>query len=347
MSFQKAVKSKSKLKCALIGPSGSGKTWGALLIAKGMGGKVGFIDTENGSASLYADHFDFDVNEISPPFTPEKYMNAIKEAEKANFHTLIIDSLSHAWAGTGGILDILDVKTKGKAGGNSFAAWKDVTPIQNKLIDTILQSKLHIIVAMRTKTHYDIQKDEKTGKSKPVKLGLAPVQRAESEYDFTLVLDVNQNHYASQSKDRTHLFADDFIITEETGIKLMDWLNSGVDIIEKPIVGEPVKKPPQAATPEQSFEDLVTEVEELAVTAKSLGIIDDKRIQAWFDAANAQQWAEMTTKRLEVYKRNLSVNISDYRLANPEMKEAIGALTEAFDGKLTAVKPEEVENVEA
>ena len=344
MSFQKAVKSKSKLKCAIIGPTGSGKTWGALLIAKGIGGKVGFIDTENGSASLYADDFDFDVNELSPPFTPEKYITAIKEAEKANFTTLIIDSLSHAWAGAGGILDILDAKSKAKVNGSSFMAWKDVTPIQNKLIDTILQSKLHIIVGMRTKTHYDIQKDEKTGKPKPVKVGLAPVQRADLEYEFTLVLETNQNHYSFASKDRTHLFPDDFIITEDTGIKLMDWLNSGTDIVEKPIVEEPVKKPPQAPIPAQSFEDLVTEVEELAATAKSLGIIDDKRIQVWFDAANAQQWSEMPTKRIEVYKRQLSVIISDYKLANPEMKEAISTVTEAFDGKLTVVKTEEVSN---
>lgn len=226
-AFQKAERRKAKLRLALCGPSGSGKTYSALKIAKGMGGKIALIDTENGSGQLYCDIADYDVAEIAPPFTVDKYIGAIKEAEAAGYDVLIIDSLSHAWSKEGGILDEVDKRS----GENAFTSgWREATPMHNKLIDTILQSSIHTIVTMRAKTAYELEKDEK-GKVIPVKKGMAPEQRAGLEYEFTVVLDMdNARHTATSGKDRTRLFDGQCLIPDEnTGVTLMQWLNTGIE----------------------------------------------------------------------------------------------------------------------
>lgn len=234
--FRTAERKRSKLRLALSGVSGSGKTYTALKIAKGIGGKIAMIDTENGSGELYSctDGIpEYDVVQLSPPFSPDRYINIIKEAEKSGYTTLIIDSLSHAWAGEGGVLDLLDKYTKSSKTHNSFMAWKDVTPQQNKLIDAILRSSIHIIATMRSKSAYQLV--ENNGKSKPVKLGLAPIQREGVDYEFTVVLDLSvDGHVACASKDRTGIFDGKFFIPDEdTGKKLLEWLNTGADIFHE------------------------------------------------------------------------------------------------------------------
>lgn len=229
--FTKATRKKSKLRLALCGTSGSGKTYSALLVAKGLGGKCAVIDTENGSASLYEGVTDYDVCEIAPPYTVEKYIAAIHEAEKEGYNVLIIDSLSHAWAGQGGLLEEVDKKTAASRSKNSYTAWRDVTPLHNKLVDTILQSPMHIIVTMRTKTAYEINKND-NGKTEITKVGLAPIQRDGLEYEFTVVLDLeNSKHMATAGKDRTGIFdGKAFVANEETGQQLLEWLEKGADI---------------------------------------------------------------------------------------------------------------------
>lgn len=231
--FQKAERRKAKLRLALCGPSGSGKTFSALKIAKGLtagipgGGKIALIDTENGSGQLYCDIANYDVAEIAPPFSVEKYIGAIKGAEEAGYDVLIIDSLSHAWSKAGGILD--EVNKRG--GKNSFTnGWRDATPLHDKFIDTILQSSIHIIATMRAKTAYEMEKDDK-GKIVPVKKGMEPVQRSGLEYEFTVVLDMdNERHTATSGKDRTRLFDGKcFVPDENTGIELMQWLGMGIE----------------------------------------------------------------------------------------------------------------------
>lgn len=226
--FRKAERRKAKLRLGLCGPSGSGKTKSSLLIAKGIGERIAFIDTENGSGDLYSNLFDYDILTLKH-YAPEHYIKAIKEAEKLNYEVLIIDSLTHAWSGEGGVLSMVDNATHSSNSKNSYYAWRNVTPQHNLLVETILKSNLHIIVTMRTKTSYEIQTDEK-GKSKPVKIGLAPIQREGMDYEFTTVLDLSiEGHVATASKDRTELFDGKFEIpTIETGIKLKDWLNNGI-----------------------------------------------------------------------------------------------------------------------
>lgn len=224
--FRKAEKRKAKLRMALIGPSGSGKTYSSLLIAKGLGGSIAMIDTEQGSGELYADLGEYDVARMSPPYSPQKYVQTIKEAEKAGYAVLIIDSLTHAWSGQGGLLEEVDKRKASQK--NQFTAWRDVTPMHNALVDAILQSGCHIIATMRSKTAYEFQKDDK-GQLRPVKIGLAPVQRDGMEYEFTVVMDLeNEKHMASSTKDRTSLFDGQYFIPGmETGQALRQWLESG------------------------------------------------------------------------------------------------------------------------
>ncbi|PHM22971.1 ATP-binding protein [Xenorhabdus ehlersii] len=229
MKFAKAMRKQAKLRLALTGPSGSGKTYGALIIARGLGGTTAVIDTEKGSASLYSDRFNFDVLELAPPFTPERFIEAISAAQDAGYDNLIIDSITHEWSGTGGCLEILDGLAKAKYRGNTWSAWSDITPRHNKFLDAILRSDMNIIATMRSKTE-TAQVDNGSGKKRVDKLGMKSEQRDGVEYEFTTVLDLNhETHTATASKDRTGLFsnADFTVIDENTGKRLTDWLNDG------------------------------------------------------------------------------------------------------------------------
>jgi len=222
--FQKATKRQSKLRLGIAGPSGSGKTYSALLVAQGLGGKIAVIDTERGSASLYSDEFDFDVCEIVPPYTPRKYEDAINAAERAGYDVLIIDSLSHAWAGEGGLLEQVD-----DSGGGKFQAWAGATKQQNRLMGRIMSAGVHVIVTLRSKQAYALEVDSR-GKQQVKKMGMAVVQRDGVEYELTTVLSIGMDHVAdtgAAGKDRTGLFADPRILSKADGEALKAWLETG------------------------------------------------------------------------------------------------------------------------
>lgn len=229
MQFQKAQRRKAKLRLAITGPSGSGKTWGALLVGKGLGGKMAVIDTERGSASLYSHLADFDVLELTPPYTPERFIEAVKSAEKAGYDVLIIDSASHEWNGVGGCLELVDQVAAAKFKGNSWSAWNDVTPRHRAFLDALLRADMHVIATMRSKT--ETAQTEENGRKKVVKLGMKSEQRDGVEYEFTTVLDLtHEGHYAVASKDRTGLFrGDPKQLSEETSRELLEWLESGAE----------------------------------------------------------------------------------------------------------------------
>lgn len=221
--FKKAERKQAKLRLALAGPSGSGKTMSALLMAKGLGGRIAVIDTEHGSASLYADIADFDVLELHAPYSPERYAEAITAAEQAGYSVLIIDSYSHEWTGSGGCLESNEKLAHQKFKGNTWAAWNETTPRHRKLTDKILTSPLHIICTMRSKTE-TVQGEGK----KVIKLGMKSEQRDGTDYEFTVVLDITHDgHAAIASKDRTKLFDQPEVISEDTGRRLLAWLNDG------------------------------------------------------------------------------------------------------------------------
>lgn len=227
--FKKAERKQAKLRLALAGPSGSGKTYSALLLAQGIGGRIAVIDTEHGSASLYADIADFDTVELNAPYSPERYVEAITAAEQAGYNVLIIDSYSHEWTGSGGCLEANEKLAHQKFKGNTWAAWNETTPRHRRLTDKILTSSLHIICTMRSKTE-TVQGEGK----KILKLGMKSEQRDGTDYEFTVVLDLTHDgHTAMASKDRTKLFEEPELITAETGRRLLAWLNSGVSPEER------------------------------------------------------------------------------------------------------------------
>ena len=276
MAFRKAERRQAKLRLGLIGPSGSGKTYGALLVAQGIGGKIALIDTENGSGELYASLCEYDVCTITPPFTTDKYIAAIHDAEKMGYTTIIIDSLSHAWSAQGGILEQVDAR---KGRGNDFAAWRDVTPKHNQLVDAMLQSSCHVIATMRAKTSYDMEKDPQTGKIKPIKVGLAPIQREGMDYEFTVVLEIDQQkHMAVASKDRTSLFDGDvFKLSKETGEKLKDWLESGLPAESINSAANPQH---QSAPPMSPQEQAIRTLKNLLIKEEGLGL-KPKEVAGW------------------------------------------------------------------
>lgn len=224
--FKKAERKNAKLRLALAGPTGSGKTLGALLLAKGIGGRIAVADTENSSAELYEDVVEFEHANIQPPYTPEKFIDAIHAAEKAGFDTLILDSITHEWSGVGGCLEIVDKLSGTTFKGNSWGAWSQVTPRHRKFIDAMLQSSINIIVTMRSKMD-TVQVDAGNGKKKVEKVGMKAEQRDGIEYEFTTVLDLTHDNYAVRTKDRTRIFSEPMLLTEQAGILLKQWLNSG------------------------------------------------------------------------------------------------------------------------
>ena len=231
MEIRKATKAKTKLRIGLAGTSGSGKTYSALKLAHGMAdwSKICVIDTENGSADLYAGMGEYNVITLSAPFNPEKYIEAIQAAENAGMEVIIVDSVTHEWDGKGGLLEIQDQL------GGRFQDWRKVTPRHQLFIQAILQSKAHIITTVRKKQDYAMVQEN--GKAKVEKKGLKEIQREGFEYELTIAFDLQQNHLATTSKDRTSLFMDkpEFVISEETGKTLKTWANSGVGTPAKPI----------------------------------------------------------------------------------------------------------------
>lgn len=235
IQIKKAERKSVKIKLAITGPSGAGKTMGSLLLAKGLaaGGKVLIIDSEDGSSNLYADHklvgMDFDVIELDAPYTVTKYLQALQAGQDAGYDVIVIDSITHAWAGEGGLLD---KKTSlDSRGGNSFTNWASITKEQEQFKAKIIHSSSHVIVTMRSKQEYVVEANDK-GRSAPKKVGLAPIQRDGMEYEFTTVFDVSMDHSYQASKDRTGLF-DGRIekLGESTGKEIRDWLNSGAVIV--------------------------------------------------------------------------------------------------------------------
>jgi len=186
--------------------------------------KVGVIDTENGSADLYSHLGDFSVYELEPPFTPERYIEAIEAFEQSGIEVLIIDSVTHEWDGKGGLLEANERVAQTKFKGNTWSAWSVTTPRHQNFIEAITHSKLHIITTARSKTD-TVQVD---GKIK--KLGMKDIQREGFEYELTLAFNIDRDfHLATASKDRTGLFIDReaFEISEKTGEEIAEWNKSG------------------------------------------------------------------------------------------------------------------------
>lgn len=226
MQLRKATRKKAKIRLGLSAVSGGGKTYSAILIAKGLCGdlnKVAVIDTENCSADLYAHLGDFNVLPLTAPFTPERYIEAIKSCEKAGMEVIVIDSISHEWDGKGGCLEIVESL------GGKYQDWAKVTPRHSAFIESILHSPSHLITTVRRKQDYDMIRDG--NKVRVEKAGLREITREGFEYELTINLEMDTHHNAQASKDRTGLFMGRpaFVPSEKTGELIAAWCDQGDD----------------------------------------------------------------------------------------------------------------------
>jgi len=229
MRLEQAKRHQVKLRLGLSGASGFGKTYSALLLAFGITNdwtKIAVIDTENNSASLYSNLGGYNVLSLTEPYTPERYIEAIKTAEKASMEVIIIDSITHEWSGKGGCLQIHEQL------GGRFQDWAKISPRHQSFIDAILQSTGHVITTTRRKVDYSIDTAQ-NGRTKVVKHGTKEITREGFEYELTVNFElINDNHLVKASKDRTGLFMDkpEFIINKATGKRLLAWCNEGVSM---------------------------------------------------------------------------------------------------------------------
>lgn len=193
-TFEKAIKTKSKLRMALTGPAKSGKTYTALVLATALAddGRIGLIDTENRSSEKYADIFDFDIMVLENAH-PESFIAGIDMFEKAGHAVVIVDSLSHAWIGKRGVLKLHDDATAASRSKDSYISWRTITPLHRALIDKMQSANCHIIATMRSKMSY-LRDTDDHGKTTIRKVGLAPVQRQGMEYEFDILAEMRQDH---------------------------------------------------------------------------------------------------------------------------------------------------------
>ena len=306
IEIRKARRSSAKARVLVGGPSGAGKTYSGLLLAKGLGGRCVVIDTEQGSSDLYDGLHEFDVVDLAPPFTPERYVEAITACEEAGYDVIVIDSITHEWSGKGGCLELVDDIAKARYRGNTWSAYSEVTPRHRAFIDAMLRSRCHIIATARSKTE-TAQVDE-GGRKKVVKLGMKAETRDGVEYEFTTVLDlIHDGHYATATKDRTGLWAGDpQPVTVETGKRLAAWLAGAT----APVVPAPAPaKAPSAASPagkaqgpapagdaRRGWLDRVN----AATTVEELGRIGD-------DADEAESAGELTPTQRQRLDRQIAI----------------------------------------
>jgi AAA domain-containing protein len=258
LTFSRANKEQAKARIALTGPTGSGKTYTALVAATGLGERVAVIDTERGSASKYADEFTFDTLQLTS-FEPPALVEALAVAAHAGYEVLIIDSFSHFWSGSGGILEQVDNAAKRSGGGNSFAGWKEARPMERAMLDALLAYPGHVIVTMRTKTEYVVDTDER-GRKVPRKVGLKPEQREGIEYEFDIVGDLDQENTLVISKSRAKALSG--MVTRKPDARfaeaVLEWLDAG----------RPARTVPDyvaaATAPEATYEQLRALYEEVA-----------------------------------------------------------------------------------
>lgn len=323
MAFKTATKKKLKLRLGLCGPSGSGKTFTGLTIASGLvgpGGRIAVLDTEHRSAEKYADLFAFDVDYLSENCSPGEYVKKIVEAERAGFDCLFIDSLTHAWSGQGGALQMVDDAARRSKAGNSYTAWRDVTPEHNRLIEAMLKSKMHIIASMRVKTEY-ILEDAGNGKKAPRRVGMAPIQRDGMEYEFDVLCDMDPDHVLMVGKTRCAA-VDAMVVSKPSRDcdfvrRLNSWLDDGATATTtdsaEAVAAEPIPDPsgyqPKQLTAAElkaeAAKDRKSAVAAIIELQQKLGL-DNPALKELATQVNGRSVNDSTLEQMEILRRKLA-----------------------------------------
>ena len=226
LNIREAKRAGSRVIVGIAGPSGSGKTYTALKLAEGMVDdtrKIGFLDTENKRGSLYADILNgpFLIGDLYPPFSPQRYSDAIKEFQAAGVEVLVVDSVTHEWEGEGGCDDIAH------AGNGKMVNWKLGKKEHKKFMNTLLQCDMHIISCVRAR-----EKTSFTNPSKPVSLGIQPICEKNFMFEMTVSMmmwneGTVQEFIKMPEALRAAFGTGQGYIGGDTGRALINWVNSG------------------------------------------------------------------------------------------------------------------------
>lgn len=311
--IKRAEKTQQKIKAGLQGPSGSGKTKAAIFLALALAKasktgnqRVCLVDTENESASLYADLADFDTLPLSPPYTSKRIIAALKAVVAADYSAAVLDTMSHQW------IDLLARKEAVDArGGNQFSNWAPFTKEHEEFKAEILNLPIHFIATLRSKSKWLLEENAR-GKQAPKKVGMEAVQREGMEYELTLNFELGMDHLATVTKDRTGIFdgrqpfplidadRNESLIAPE----IIAWLSSGREL-------KPVAKPEPAAEDRASTLEevhvLVTLMQHEAISAEARA-----KIQAALDRG------EPPMSRVNKWTEQLRAKITESGAALPE-----------------------------
>jgi hypothetical protein len=198
-TFTKATKKAAKGRVALDGPSGSGKTYTSLMLATNLGERIAVIDTEHGSASKYADMFEFDTLHLDR-YSPLVLIEALGAAAAGGYDVVVIDSLSHFWMGTDGMLEQVDKAAK-RSGGHGMSGWKEMRPVERQMVESLLAYPGHVICTLRVKTDW-VEGEGRNGKRQMMKVGTKAEQREGLEYEFDLVASMDLSNELTVVKSR-------------------------------------------------------------------------------------------------------------------------------------------------
>lgn len=265
VKFAPATRAAAKARIALAGPSGSGKTYTGLALACRLADRVAVIDTERGSASKYAGLNGWAFDTIAPAsFSPQSLIEALAVAGGEGYGCVLVDSLSHYWMGVDGMLEQVDRKTSASRSSASFSSgWKDMAPVERRMLDALVSYPGHVIATLRVKTEYVIEENDR-GKKVPRKVGLKPIQREGLEYEFDVIGDLDLDNNLTVSKTRVPMLHGAVIPQPgpELAVTIRDWLAEGEE------VEGPLSYRAQALDPDATREQLL----QLHTTVKAAGL---------------------------------------------------------------------------
>ncbi|MEN6542334.1 AAA family ATPase [Parvibaculum sp.] len=231
MEIRRASRQDTHLLISLTGPSGSGKTKSALRLAAGLGNKIGFIDTESGRSGIYASDHVFDVIDLTPPFSPARYIEALRAFEDAGYDVVVIDSASHEWEGNGGVIDLADAQRNGRGQPlQGLLKWLAPKREHKRFMSELLRTRMHVVVCLRAKPEYE-QRKNAGGRDEVVRVGWKEVAESAFIYEMTasamLSNEPGRQGFPSMTKcpaGLLHAFPGNTVISEETGRAIAAWL---------------------------------------------------------------------------------------------------------------------------
>jgi hypothetical protein len=284
LSFSKATKKAAKGRIAIDGPSGSGKTYTALMIASELSGRIAVIDTEHGSASKYADIYSFDTLHLDR-YSPQILIDALGAAAVAGYEVVVVDSLSHFWMGTDGMLEQVDKAAK-RSGGHGMSGWKEMRPVERQMVESLLAYPGHIICTLRVKTDW-VEGENARGKRVMQKVGTKAEQREGLEYEFDLVASMDLSNELTVGKSRCPALAGEIVARPGRAFAetFKAWLDDGVD--DGPSVRDRLLVQIRTARTPEEFSAVWAEVV-AAVRGGEIPRVQGEDLKAAFQAAKSQ-----------------------------------------------------------